>query len=448
MRDLASVVTVESVQKMFEKDRIVCARMVENSYEVIVPNTYKPGDKLVFIQEGAVLPETPTWEFLRKRCYKESWKGFLISPIVMGKKEDIDENGNPVAGERVRSWGLAVGLDECGLTEEQIKKLKAGDDITDLLSIRKYEPEEDASPKPESKRAYPKWVKFCLSHVMLRWIGKIWQRNHQNTAGGFPTSEIQKSDETTLQNSKGVLTKFPDSLCYVSCKLEGQSATTGFDVVRNKKTGDIKKIERFYPCSRNNAYKLKCNNTFWKWCEVNDIENKLRKYYKDFGKLLMIQAEQCGPGIQDNIYNFKNTEWFVYLIEDMVSHRQLPLDEMLEACKVLGLKTVPIIEKNVKLRDIMPDLDTAVKYAENRFWKPTISEGEFSSIDPFYKPSDGEKLWTDYFQHEGVVVRSVDCDKMRNVGFSFKIKNIDYASRSGKLGEISKACGNLKAKLK
>ena len=119
MRDLASVVTVESVQKMFEKDRIVCARMVENSYEVIVPNTYKPGDKLVFIQEGAVLPETPTWEFLRKRCYKESWKGFLISPIVMGKKEDIDENGNPVAGERVRSWGLAVGFRQTTSRQKQ-----------------------------------------------------------------------------------------------------------------------------------------------------------------------------------------------------------------------------------------------------------------------------------------------------------------------------------------
>ena len=219
MRKMASVVTIESVEKMFEKDRIVCAHMVENAYEVIIPNTFKVGDKMVFIQEGSVLPETETWEFLRKRCYNETWKGFIIKPMTMGKKEAKDENGNPVAGDRVKSWGLAVGLNECGLTDDQVKKLKAEDDITDLLNIRKYEPEEDASPKAGSKKAYPKWVKFCLSHVLTRWIGRIYQKRHQNSSGGFPTNLVQKSDETTLQNMKGTLEKFAETRCYTSAKI-------------------------------------------------------------------------------------------------------------------------------------------------------------------------------------------------------------------------------------
>ena len=441
MRNLASVVTIESVEKMYQKDRIVCAHMVENSYEVIIPNTFKVGDKMVFIQEGSVLPEKPVWEFLRKRCYNESWKGFVIKPMVMGKKESLNETGEPVESVRVKSWGLAIGLNECGLTEDQIKKLKAGDDLTDLLEIRKYESEEDASPKGTGKKAYPKWVKFCLEHKVLRWIGRIWQKNHQNSAGGFPTDEVQKSDETTIQNMKGALERFKNEIGYVSAKMEGQRGTTCFDVVRDK-AGNIKKVDKFYVCSRNNAYKLKCNNGFWNWCVRNDIDKKLRKFYKDTGKLLIIQAEQCGPEIQSNIYGLKNIEWFVYLMEDMVTHQQLTVDEMVKACDVLDIKTVPIIQKDVRLGDIMPDLETAVKYAENQFWKPDIKDDKFFGINPFYKPSENEKLWTDYFQHEGVVFRTNNCDKMRNVGVSFKIKNISYAETG--LKKIAKSCSLLR----
>lgn len=56
MRDLASVVTVATKQKMFEKDRICCIGFVENGYEAIVSNTVNIGDKMVFIQEGSILP--------------------------------------------------------------------------------------------------------------------------------------------------------------------------------------------------------------------------------------------------------------------------------------------------------------------------------------------------------------------------------------------------------
>ena len=430
---------------MFEKDKICCVSFEELGYEAIVPNTFNVGDKLIFIQEGAILPETETWEFLRKRCYKEQLKGFLISPMVMGAKEITDENGNPAKGERVRSWGLAVGLNECGLTEGEIRRLKPGVDVTDALQIRKYEPIEDASPKGDSKKAYPKWVKFCLSHAVTRWIGKIWQKNHQNTAGGFPTSEVKKSDETTIQNMPSVLNEFADEFVYVSVKMEGQSGTTAFDVVRDN-NDKIKKIQRFYVNSRNNAYKLKCNNDFWTWCIANDIERKLIKYYKETGKLLILQAEQCGPGIQNNIYDFKSTTWFVYLIEDMVTHTQLTLDEMLDACKFLGIHHVPIIERDVKLKDIMPDIDTAVDYAEKQYWVPIIGNGDYGSINPFFKPTNGEKLWKDYFQHEGVVVRSLNCDKMKNIGVSFKVKNVQYAEKG--LGDIAKSCQNLKLRLK
>ena len=414
MRDLASICTIEKVWPLEGKDRVQGASFVENGYEVMVSKDIQPGQLVAFIQEGAILPVKDTWEWLRKRCYRENlngFNGFLIKP-------------QKFAG--IKSWGLAVPLAELGLEESVYSKFKAGDDITDLLEIRKYEPEEDASPtKGESKKAYPKWVKFCLSHVLTRWIGKIWQKNHQNSAGGFPESIVLKSDETTVQNMPSAIEKFADDLVYISVKMEGQSALGCFDPKKTKKDG------LFYVCSRNNAYKLKCNNDFWNYCINNDTEKKLRDYYKKTGKLLAVQAEQCGPGIQNNIYNFKSLKWFVYLMTDIITGNQLSYNEMVSACKDLGLTMVPVIVANVKLKDVMPTLSAAVKYAEKSYW--TLDEN--GELIQNYQPKEGEKLWVDYFQNEGVVVRSMNCDKKKNIGLSMKIKNIDYASHN--LGEIS-----------
>lgn len=413
MRDLASICTIEKVWPLEGKDRVQGASFVENGYEVMVSKDIQPGQLVAFIQEGAILPVRDTWEWLRKRCYRENlngFNGFLIKPQKF---------------QGIKSWGLAVPLAELGLEESVYKKFKAGEDITELLEIHKYEPEEDASPtKGESKKAYPKWVKFCLGHTVTRWIGRIWQKRHQNSGGGFPDHVLLKSDETTVQNMPFAIEKFADELVYISAKMEGQSATTCFDPKKSKKD------DLFYVCSRNNAYKIKCNSDFWNYCVNNGMEKKLRDYYKKTGKLLAVQAEQCGPGIQNNIYNFKSLKWFVYLMTDIITGNQLNYDEMVSACKDLGLTMVPVIVANVKLKDVMPTLSAAVKYAEKSYW--TLDEkGELVQN---YQPKEGERLWVDYFQNEGVVVRSMNCDKKKNIGLSMKIKNIDYASHN--LGEI------------
>ena len=424
MRDLASICTIEKVWPLEGKDRVQGASFVENGYEVMVSKDIQPGQLVAFIQEGAILPVRDTWEWLRKRCYRENlngFNGFLIKP-------------QKFAG--IKSWGLAVPLAELGLEESVYSKFKAGEDITELLEIHKYEPEEDASPtKGESKKAYPKWVKFCLSHLLTRWIGRLWQKKHQNSGGGFPSDIVLKSDETTVQNMPSAIEKFADDLVYISVKMEGQSSTTCFDPKKSKKDG------LFYVCSRNNAYKLKCNNDFWNYCVNNGMEKKLRDYYKKTGKLLAVQAEQCGPGIQNNIYNFKSLKWFVYLMTDIITGNQLNYDEMVLACKDLGLTMVPVIVANVKLKDVMPTLSAAVEYAEKSYW--TLDEN--GELIQNYQPKEGEKLWVDYFQNEGVVVRSMNCDKKKNIGLSMKIKNIEYSEKS--LGGISKAAAT-KASIK
>lgn len=422
MRNLASVVTVENKQKMWQKDKICCVSFVENGYEAIVPNTVNVGDELIFIQEGSILPVKEQWEFLRKRCFSEKENGFIIKPMTMGKKENPDGT----EGDRVKSWGLAVGLHETTLTEGEIRRLKAGDDVTDALEIRKYEPIEDASPKGDSKKAYPKWVKFCLSHVLTRWIGRIWQKRHQNSGGGFPVELISKSDETTIQNKKSALELFADKDVYVSAKMEGQSGTI-VPVFRGKR------LVSAYVCSRNNAYKNPVNNDFWNCMKKFDIIKKMKDIYKKTGEAYIIQFEQVGPGIQQNIYNFKSLKWFIYTIKDYKTKKQLPLYKMVAVADMFGLETVPILNEKVRLADIMPTLDGAVAYAEKASW--SIENGQ---LNLKHAISDGEELWKDYFQHEGVVVRTLDYDKDNNIGCSFKIKNMSYSELG--LGKIAELC--------
>ena len=118
---------------------------------------------------------------------------------------------------------------------------------------------------------------------------------------------------------------------------------------------------------------------------------------------------------------------------DIITGNQLSYDEMVLACKDLGLTMVPVIVANVKLKDVMSTINAAVEYAEKSFW--TLDEN--GELIQNYQPKEGEKLWVDYFQNEGVVVRSMNCDKKKNVGLSMKIKNLSYNEQG--LGKIHNA---------
>lgn len=422
MRDLASVCTIEKVWALEGKDKVQGASFKENSYEVMVSKDINPGMLVTFIQEGACLPVCENWEWLRKRCYRDNLngkEGFLIKPQKFSG---------------IKSWGLAVPLNELGLDISVWKKFKAGDDITELLGIWKYEPEEDASPKSESKKAYPKWVKFCLSHSLTRWIGRAWQKKHQNSAGGFPSELISKSDETTIQNMKGILGKYAESNVVITAKMEGQS----FTVVPTFKG---KKLTGAYVCSRNNAYKLEDKSLFWDMMRKYDVINKMKKIYKEIGKAYILQGEQVGPTIQQNIYDFKENQWYLFTVKDYSTLKQLSYEDQVRVADKFGMKVVPLLWTG-KLKDIMPDVEAAVSFAEKAVWTPFDTPDKDVAIHSWLNLEDKGKLWKDYMQHEGVVVRTVDYDKDNNIGVSFKVKNLQYQERG--LGKIHQDCVDYK----
>ena len=427
MRDLASVCTIEKVWALEGKDKVQGASFKENSYEVMVSKDIQPGMLVAFIQEGACLPVCKTWEWLRKRCYHDNLNG----------KEGFLIKAQKFSG--IKSWGLAVPLNELGLDETVYKKFKAGYNLEDVLGIWKYEPEEDASPRTSSKKAYPKWIKFCLSHVLTRWIGRIWQKCHQKSAGGFPTNLISKSDETTIQNMKGVLEKFSESKVDITAKLEGQSFTVipvfgkrGFIVKKEEVVGA-------YVCSRNNAYKIEDNSIFWDMMRKYDIVRKMKEIWKTEHKAYILQGEQVGPNIQDNIYDFKQNHWYIFTVKDYVTLKQLPYEGQVKVVDKFGMRVVPLLWTGT-LKEVMPDVNAAVAFAEKASWEPIDGD----RIHSWLNLENKGKLWKDYMQHEGVVVRTVDYDKDNNIGVSFKVKNMDYQNQG--LGKIHSCAVEYKKK--
>lgn len=166
MRQLATIQKIEDIHKIEGKDRIVYAKVLE--WGVVVENTMKPGDLVVYCEIDSVFPEKPEFEFLRS-------KKFRIKTIKLGG---------------YLSQGICFPLSILG---EGWEKYSIGDDVTEVIGITKYEIPESTS------------------------LGG-------NPKGNFPAF-IPKTDETRIQSIKSVLEEYEGIDCYIAEKLDGSSLT-------------------------------------------------------------------------------------------------------------------------------------------------------------------------------------------------------------------------------
>ena len=80
-RELRYVVSIDEIQPIPNYDRVEYARV--NGWWVIVrKDQFQVGDPAVYIEIDAKTPETPTFEFLRKRKYAVKTLKIFISFFV------------------------------------------------------------------------------------------------------------------------------------------------------------------------------------------------------------------------------------------------------------------------------------------------------------------------------------------------------------------------------
>jgi RNA ligase (TIGR02306 family) len=166
LRKLASIQVIESLEPIEGADRILKARVMGWSV-VVAKGEFAPGDRCVFFEVDAVLPEAAPWAaFMRPR-------GFRVKTCTL---------------RGVLSQGLALPLD---LLPPDHGPVEVGQEVTEALGVTKYEPE------------VPLGVE---------------------AAGPFP-SFIPKSDEIRLQSALGLLDELRGLPFYVTVKCDGTSST-------------------------------------------------------------------------------------------------------------------------------------------------------------------------------------------------------------------------------
>lgn len=298
MRTLASIQRIKALAPIAGADAIEKATVL--GWQLVVKKgEFQVGDLAVYCEIDSLLPDRPEFEFLKSR-------GMRIRTIRL-------------RGEI--SQGICFPL---SILPEGID-IEEGADVTEILSIEKYEP-----PIPAS-----------LSGIMK---------------GGFP-SFIPKTDETRVQVLQDLLDKFEGQLCYVTEKLDGSSVTYYI------KDGE------FGVCSRNLELLESEENSLWKVARAQNIEEKLRSLGGNFA----LQGELVGEGIQGNLYKLRGQTVFFFNVFDIDNFRFLDFADFEATLARLDLQAVPILERAYALENDIPAL-VAKSAAESKLF-PVEREG-------------------------------------------------------------------------
>ena len=304
-RKLASIQYVHNITPIEGAEKIECVHVL--GWQCVAnKGQFSIGDKCIYMEVDSFLPVCERFEFLRASSFKEN--------EIMG------------AGFRLKTMKFRGQISQGLVQPLEILpegKYEIGDDVTELLGIRKWEIEERVS-------------------------------NDGTVIAEFP-SEISKTDELRVQSYPELIEEFKSVKgYYISTKMDGCSVTM-------YKSGD-----HFGVCGRNYEYADDDKCDMWKYAHEHRIEERLKENNLDD---IAIQGEFCGPGIQKNRLNLKTPEWYVFTVTDMKTNTRLSMYKTEEICKLRGLNMVPVeeVEEEFKYKNVDELLERAKgKYASGR----------------------------------------------------------------------------------
>ena len=351
-RKLASVQYIHDVTPIEGADAIECAHVL--GWQVVTKKgEFSVGDIGVYFEIDSFLPIRPEFEFLRKSSYK---------------KTDLMGEGFRLRTARLRgqlSQGLLLPMSILPEGEYAI-----GDDVTEVLGVRKFEIEERATTGGNVKGLIP--------------------------------YDIPKTDELRIQSFPELVDELRGKMYYITTKMDGTSVTMYYV------DGE------FGVCGHNYEYKDDGSSAFWRYAHEHDLPEKFADFaakredgvYR--GDRIILQGEFCAPGIQKNRLNLKKPEWFVFNVlfwnDDKLRWELCGLNKMQDVTANLGVRMVPVEEAEIDFSY------TAEQLLER-------AEGKYSS---------GK-------QKEGIVIRPIDQVPSPTTGtwMSMKVINNKYLLKGG-----------------
>lgn len=337
MRKLATIQKVHAIKPIEGADMV--ERLAILGWTLVSQKgNFTTGDLCVYLEVDSQLPNTPEFDFMLDGLSEEDKQNpDKVSRALRLRTKKI---------RKVVSQGLALPLDL--FVNALPKKLKEGDDVTEILGVTKWEPPEESNPK--------------------------------EVEGKFPF-QVPKTDETRIQAVPAMLDELRGVNCYVSVKMDGQSLT--FAKLQESDGTVHNKV-----CTRNWALKPIDGNAHW------SMANKLN-IFDNLPVNFAIQGEFCGPGIQANRLNLKEREFFAFQIWDVINQKYLPFEEFKNKCADWKVTTVPIESEFMTLDHTVDELleMAAGKYASGYPREGlvirTIKEQTCKTLEDFGAPMGG-----------------------------------------------------------
>lgn len=323
-RKLASIRKIQNINPIPDADNIEVAT-VDGWHCVVKKGEFKAGDMCVYFEPDSLLPRKPWCEFL----FRDNRERFRLKTIRLRGQV---------------SQGLALPLSILPVEQNNIngvQEWQEGEDVTEILDVKKYEPELPAQLQGVAKSSFP--------------------------------SFIPKTDEERIQNVPYVLEQHWGARVYITEKVDGSSMTVYL------------KDDTFGVCSRRLDLKETEGNSFWAMARKLDIEGKLRALKERTGTELALQGELYGASIQKNKYKINEHRFAIFNVYDIQAGKFLDYDEMYEMVQQLGLESVPFICKMILQFQTVDDI---VEYSKGKSKLNPDAEREGVVIRPVHEMFD------------------------------------------------------------
>jgi len=338
MRKLASIQKITALRPIENADKIEVATVL--GWQVVVQKgQFKEGDFCVYIEIDSILPDKPDFEFMRERKFR-------VKTIKLRGQV---------------SQGICFPISILLKATDKDLILREGDDMTELLGVRKYDPQIEWEKKETERLADIDRGRMSKFLKRYSWYRRLLFRFKKPSRVPFP-SFIKKTDEDRIQLFPDYYEKWGELPFTVTEKLDGQSAT--YFVVRNPKAGILQPKWLFGVCSRNFQLLKQDNSSYWTIARKLNLQEKMTKYCDRWNLGLIIQGEIIGRKIQGNKYEIDEPEFFMFNAMTYRSGKTEVMDQTGQSflCIVLDLNSVPVIDSTG--RKLFPDMNAMVEYAK------------------------------------------------------------------------------------
>jgi hypothetical protein len=315
MRKLASIQRISSIMPIVGADKIEVVSVLGWSVVVNKTDRFKEGDLVCYCECDSIMPERPEFEFLRERKFR-------IKTIKLRQQV---------------SQGICFPLSILPKGNYQ-----EGDDVTEILGVKKYDPQAAFEQKESDRLANISKNRLDKFFMRYAWYRRLFFKPNRLPFPAF----IKKTDEDRIQLFPHICETHADTLFQVSEKIDGQSAT--YFLIRNR----VKWQRWFKPyffgvCSRNFQLTKQDDSSYWDIAKRLKIKDRLLMLIEGEWDRIILQGEIIGPKIQGNKYNRTENEFYafnLFLDDEQVDNSQLEflIGEM-------GLKTVPMLRSVARL---------------------------------------------------------------------------------------------------